>query len=58
MDSGWWGIYTLAFYPKIFFVGQIDLLWSSVAIYSEWWPPLFAFLSLSYDLSLTIDIYL
>jgi hypothetical protein len=36
MDSGWWGIYMLVFYPKISLWEQIDLLLSSAITSSNW----------------------
>jgi hypothetical protein len=39
-------------------VRQIELLRDSATTSSDWWPLSLAFLPLSYDLSLIIDIYL
>jgi hypothetical protein len=45
MNSGWWGIYTLTFYPKI-------------SLWDKWLGPSpLLFFPLSYDLSQIIDIY-
>jgi hypothetical protein len=57
MDSRWWGIYTLAFYPKISVWDKWTFFQSSAATSSGWWTLSLAFLSPSYDLSLIIVIY-